>query len=524
MKINENRNSIVSGLKVPGKKEGDLLSVKDKVSISSSHDTDMPFYTKTDFTVESDMKTEDISRAIHSQKFDEILNLLSQAVNQDIKTAGHISRADGDVKDSQRELQFSHFDIREVQRDTDKTDVSQTGYRLDRTVRNVENKLSSGDRYTGYASGGIDTTEKLIDDACRKLDSLKSQLVASGGYEQVLGLLEQAKQQTGNSSQQAQNIDRDIYDTDRKLDSASNQMRWAEMDVNRIKMDRQGVNVSSHGYQLDSKVNQVEWDLRDADRSLSNAASGLPSLDNKIGQAVNTLKQAQNIYNSIATKTIEESSIRADISSAKALIEKALSGIEEARNPFAGAAKDANENREHFKEMDPSIKKINLDFIGKDVSAEGRIIRAAGNNITGHMMEGEAFSGKAEAILEKISKDVASALGLLEKSKDEKVNLADAKWQLKCAGDWLDRLVKDASMDGASFRNGKKAIEEMSPFLDIVEMDTVQTDVGRFSDDLKELRGDGDEKMIDAKVISESAPKSIDAIKGYLAKALKDLS
>ncbi|MEQ8192336.1 MAG: hypothetical protein ABRQ39_30500 [Candidatus Eremiobacterota bacterium] len=55
-------------------------------------------------------------------------------------------------------------------------------------------------------------------------------------------------------------------------------------------------------------------------------------------------------------------------------------------------------------------------------------------------------------------------------------------------------------------------------------MDTAQADVGRFADDLKELRGDGDEKMIDVKVISESAHESIDAIKGYPAKALKDLA
>lgn len=300
MKINENRNLSLSVLKFPGKKEGELLSVQDKVSISASQNTDMPFYTKTDFASETDMKIDDVSRGIHSQKFDEILNLLSQAVSQDYKTSSDLSWADRDVKDSQRELQFSHSDIREVQRDTDKTDVSQTGYRLDRTMRNVENKLSSGDRYTGYASGGIDNTDRLIDDAGRKLDSLKSQLVASGGYEQVLGLLEQAKQQISSSSQQAQNVDRDIYDTDRKLDSASTQMRWAEMSVNRIKMDRPGVNVSSEGYQLDSKVNQVEWDLRDADRILSNATSGLSSLDNKIGQVANLLKQAQSLYNSIS--------------------------------------------------------------------------------------------------------------------------------------------------------------------------------------------------------------------------------
>ncbi|MEQ8168174.1 MAG: hypothetical protein ABRQ38_04705 [Candidatus Eremiobacterota bacterium] len=48
--------------------------------------------------------------------------------------------------------------------------------------------------------------------------------------------------------------------------------------------------------------------------------------------------------------------------------------------------------------------------------------------------------------------------------------------------------------------------------------------MGRFADDLKELRGYGDENMIEAKVISESASEAIDAIKGYLAKALKDLA
>jgi len=63
----------------------------------------------------------------------------------------------------------------------------------------------------------------------------------------------------------------------------------------------------------------------------------------------------------------------------------------------------------------------------------------------------------------------------------------------------------------------------MKPYLDIVEMDTTETDVGRFARDLKELKSAADEDLLDADLQSKFGGETLDKVTEYLNRALKHL-
>ncbi len=45
----------------------------------------------------------------------------------------------------------------------------------------------------------------------------------------------------------------------------------------------------------------------------------------------------------------------------------------------------------------------------------------------------------------------------------------------------MDHASRDDSMSAKTLQNGQDALKEMGPFLDIIEHDRVETDVGRFA-------------------------------------------
>jgi len=122
-------------------------------------------------------------------------------------------------------------------------------------------------------------------------------------------------------------------------------------------------------------------------------------------------------------------------------------------------------------------------------------------------------------------KGIGGALENLEKlAKEEgdRASVAQAKWELGMAKQLLEMHTKYVGLGAKSFKSGQEKITEMGDYLDIVEMDTVETNVGYLGEDIKGLKGDAVEKMIDAQV--SVSDKSLADIRGYLEKALKNLS
>jgi len=520
MKINDNK-PILKPTGFKGKGEGknvDPLAVSDRVIISSDS-PEVTFYSKADFPGE----TSHLSKGLHSQSFKDITNLLNQAVRNNQKIDSDLGWVDMDIRDAENDLRFSHSDINQVKRDTDKTDVSQVGYRLDNTVRDVQRELRHADTYMNYATGDVNTTGSSIASAGKILDKLERELAAAGGFEAVLGLITKAKQDLSSSSQQTQTLGHDIYNTDRDMESADREMQWSQTNVDRIKWDRPGTNVSSEGYHLDSRVNQAEWKLRDADRNLSYADSSISSLDNKLGQLIRTVQNAENLYNSISVRGLEGD--RLNIETAKTLVSEAINDLDGAKPELVSGEGKAIKARETLDTMEPHIKKIKLDFIGRDVSEEGKETRKIGQDASGYMVQGEANGTEAHKDLTSSLKGIGGALENLEKlAKEEgdRASVAQAKWELGMAKQLLEMHTKYVGLGAKSFKSGQEKITEMGDYLDIVEMDTVETNVGYLGEDIKGLKGDAVEKMIDAQV--SVSDKSLADIRGYLEKALKNLS
>ena len=222
-------------------------------------------------------------------------------------------------------------------------------------------------------------------------------------------------------------------------------------------------------------------------------------------------------------ESMEQVSVKSDpISTAKGLIKDAITHLDAAKPDLANAEKKAADAEGITGEMDPHIKAINLDFIGRDVSAQGTIMREIGGKFDKKAGEGDTSIKEAKADMKPVKDKVEQALKELDKA-GSKTSISSAKWQLENSLNWIDSANRDISMSGGGFDKGKTNIGEMKPYLDIVEMDTVETDVGRFSRDLKELKEDTVSQMIDAKLGAEFGNKGIDTIKEYLNKALKYL-
>ena len=496
--------------------KSDGLSVKDEVSLSSSKG-EIPFYSKVDFGSGG-------SKSSQSQTFDNVLKALNRVKNDSYNVSNDMGWAEREIDDASRELRYSHSDINRVKRDNDKTDVSSTGYSLDRMVRSVDRDLRDADTRLGYADRNMDNIENLLSGAHKDLDNLGKELSASGGYEQVVGLIDKAKGEIASAFQHGGDADNKIYDTDGSVGDADREMNWAQFNVNRIKSDRPGTNVSSEGYQLDSKVSNAEWDLRDAGRDISSAKTGMGYLDSYTSQAINTVQRALNTYNSMAgiSEVKSSTSSKADIETAKSFIEKAIKGLDSAKPGLALSEKEAMEAEEDLEKMPPHIKKIKLDFIGKDVSAEGTIMKGIAKDAVKDMAEGDKAAKLSDKTLQEVQKDIGASIESLKGAKDDK-DAGQAMWSLNRAKDKIGLTLQYTGLLSNSFSLGEKEVGEMGDYLDIVEMDTDKTDVGRFADDLTKCKTDSQGNIIDARVTAKFCKEDLDDIKGSLEKALKYL-
>lgn len=530
MKINDQNKLLATGQVKGGKsnvKKGDTLDVKDNVTLSGGAE-ETPFYGKPEFkeTVKAEGVSSEEVKTGQSMTFNNIINLLSQASTQNSSVSSDLRRVEMDVDDAQREISFSKFDIREVENDNAQKNVSNTGYRLDRMVRTVERELQSGDNYLGYADRGLDTSQKNLSDAHKDLDTLGKALSTEGKYPQVVSLIDQAKREIEESFNKNKDVDQNIYDVDRKMGEAEREMQRAEMDTMRIKMDSVGKDVSWDGRNLSSKVDNTEWDLRDVDSEMRYAQSDLSGASNKINQAINTVRQAQQAFNS-AAGIVKKGGLtpnKADVATAKGLIQKALKDLDTIKPHTTVAEAEAKDADEDIKAMPPHIKKIKLDF-DSDVSGEGKSIRNLANNAVGDMTPGQEESGIAKKVYEGVEKDVKAAMDALKKAnkeaQDKSVN--EALWQLESAGGNLEMATRNARMAESSFKKGNSNVAEMGEFITIVEKDRVDTNIGYLGQDLEKLQGDLVGNMIDGMLSAKYAGEDVDPIKEKLNKALKNL-
>jgi len=210
------------------------------------------------------------------------------------------------------------------------------------------------------------------------------------------------------------------------------------------------------------------------------------------------------------------------VSNAKRLINNALKHIDAAKPDLVEAKKFADEATPFLTEMDPHIKTINLDFIGRDVSAEGTSMRKIGDKYTGKVSEGESEVKEAQLDLKPVKTNVTQALEGLNKAGKGK-SISSAKWELKNSLTWIDYANRDIKGSGRMFGHTGNSVKEMKPYLDIIEMDTVETDVGRFARDLKELKGDAQSQLLDAGLGAKFGGETLDQVKKYLNRALKYL-
>ncbi|MCD4785181.1 MAG: hypothetical protein K8T10_15300 [Candidatus Eremiobacteraeota bacterium] len=211
------------------------------------------------------------------------------------------------------------------------------------------------------------------------------------------------------------------------------------------------------------------------------------------------------------------------IENARNLIKSALKQIDEAKPDMVDAEKYAGDSMVILQEMDPHVKNINLDFIGRDVSQEGTAVRGIGDKFSAKASKGESETKEAKSDMKPVKGHIENALKELEQSDNSDRFLGSAKWELENSLTWLDYADREIIGAERNFEQGKSNIGEMKPYLDIVEMDTVETDVGRFARDLKELKSAADEDMLDAKLQSKFGGETLDSVKKYLNNALKYL-
>ncbi len=225
------------------------------------------------------------------------------------------------------------------------------------------------------------------------------------------------------------------------------------------------------------------------------------------------------------TQTARESTPqKSNTQIAKDFIHSALKKIEAAKPDMVEAGKDGEDADKVLEDMTGNIKAIHMDF-QSDVSNEGKIVRDKGKKATGEMDEGKEDVTKARKDLEGLDKDIDGALNQVKKEiKSNKSKfLYGAEANLKQAKEYYDWAMREVDSVDRGFKFGQKKVQDMGPYLDRIEKDTVDLDVGRFAEDLKGLKGDAREQLISVKIGSEFGNKRLDDVKGYLEKALKYL-
>jgi len=214
------------------------------------------------------------------------------------------------------------------------------------------------------------------------------------------------------------------------------------------------------------------------------------------------------------------------ISAAKTLIQQAMDSLNASRPDLTSAQQNGTEAEEKVLTMTPHIKSINLDYVlpsgGKDVSADGEAVRAIAGDTAAEATAAEKDIKAAAEDVAGVEKNIDDALAHLEEVKGDR-SVYGAKYELNTSKDWLEWTTTDIGRAGKYLELGKGSINEMNPFLDIIEQDTEESDVGRFADDLQELQKETRGRMMDASITAKFANENIDNINGYLTKALNHL-
>ncbi|MDQ7826604.1 MAG: hypothetical protein RDV48_27625 [Candidatus Eremiobacteraeota bacterium] len=218
----------------------------------------------------------------------------------------------------------------------------------------------------------------------------------------------------------------------------------------------------------------------------------------------------------------------ANIQAAKELLTKSLKSLEDAKPDIKDTVDTGKVTQDGLEKMEPHFKAINLDTLvegcKKDVSGEGKAVRAAGNEAAEGVTKAEGSLNQAKADLAPIEKNIDDAMALLKKVKDrQKMSIQGALWELENGKTWMSDTNRDLRMSGKAFGNGKESLKEMVPILDIVERDTTETDVGRFSKDLKELKTGARDGIMDGWLSARGSEGTLDGVKGYLTRALNYL-
>ena len=308
MKINKNRPAFKASSKTPVlNKEGNTLSVSDRVSISFNRDKGaFAGYNKVGFKAVSEEGIPEKSRRTDPDMvFSDVLNAIDGAVYKTGNSDDKLYNADGNISGAKDGIQSSYYDIRNVQYDDEEKNVSSSGYNLETTFWSVNGDLREGNGNIDSAGLELYGAGQLIIQAHKDLDNLILDLNSSGGNEHVVSLIKNAQNFLVSSAYNAGGAGDNISRADGEIADSQNEMSRADTNVDAIKWDDYGKDVSSEGYELEDRVGNVEWNLGDADREVSSARNGLYSLEGNLKRAASAVRNAQSAYNSMRKKKNE---------------------------------------------------------------------------------------------------------------------------------------------------------------------------------------------------------------------------